>query len=64
MKKYTLIDIFSGIGGFHKGFLDTDRFELLLSADNNEDCANFHKTNYPTHPFEKVDLSKINEKEF
>ena len=64
MKKYTLIDIFSGIGGFHKGFLDTGRFEMLLSADYNEDCEKFYKTNYPTHPFEKVDLSKIDEKTF
>ena len=31
-RKYTLVDLFSGIGGFHNGFLDTDRFDLKLDV--------------------------------
>ena len=46
MKKYTLIDVFSGIGGFHNGFLNTERFEMLLAADYNQDCETFHKKNH------------------
>ncbi len=64
MKKYTLIDVFSGIGGFHSGFLSTGRFELLLATDFNKDCESFHRKNHPELPFEKIDLSQINEQEF
>ena len=63
-KKYTLIDVFSGIGGFHIGFLDTKRFNLSLAIDYNDDCEKFHHNNFPEHPFEKIDLSKINESKF
>mgnify|MGYP001470186543 CR=1 FL=1 len=48
MKKYTLIDVFSGIGGFHNGFLNTERFEMLLAADYNQDCESFHRKNLGT----------------
>ena len=34
MSKYTLIDVFSGIGGFHNGFLNTERFETFLDDNN------------------------------
>lgn len=64
MKKYTLIDVFSGIGGFHNGFLNTNCFEMLLAADFNQDCEIFHKINHPELPFEKIDLSKIDEKQY
>lgn len=58
-KKYTLIDLFSGIGGFHNGFLDSGRFELKLAVDFNKECALFHQENFPEIPFEQMDVSKI-----
>lgn len=64
MKKYSLIDIFSGIGGLHIGFLNTGRFDLKLAVDFNADCENFHKLNFPEFPFERIDLSQIDEVEF
>jgi|TARA_B100001964_G_C14119445_1_gene547644 DNA (cytosine-5)-methyltransferase 1 len=64
MKKYNLIDIFSGIGGFHTGFLKTNRFHLLYALDNNENCKEFHKINHPDLNFKKVDLSKIDERQY
>ncbi len=64
MKKYSLIDVFSGIGGFHSGFLNTGRFELLMAADFNKDCESFHKENHRELPFEKVDLSLIDEQKY
>ena len=59
-KKYTLVDLFSGIGGFHIGFLDTGRFDLKLAVDFNKDCALFHQLNFPELPFEQMDVSVIN----
>ena len=64
IKKYNLIDIFSGIGGFHSGFLDTKRFELLYAIDNDPQCEKFHKINHPKIKFENVDLSSIDEISF
>lgn len=64
MKKYTLIDVFSGIGGFHNGFLNTDRFDLLMAADYNVDCKKFHDVNHPELPFDLVDLSAIDEEKY
>ena len=64
MKKYSLIDIFSGIGGFHSGFLKTNRFDLLYALDNNSDCEEYHKINHPNLNFEKVDLSIIDERKY
>lgn len=58
-RKYTLVDLFSGIGGFHNGFLDTDRFDLKLAVDFNKECALFHQVNFPELPFEQMDISKI-----
>ncbi len=58
-RKYTLVDLFSGIGGFHNGFLDTDRFDLKLAVDFNKECALFHQVNFPELPFELMDVSKI-----
>jgi DNA (cytosine-5)-methyltransferase 1 len=58
-RKYTLVDLFSGIGGFHTGFLDTDRFDLKLAVDFNKECAIFHEVNFPGLPFEQMDVSKI-----
>ena len=58
-RKYTLVDLFSGIGGFHNGFLDTDRFDLKLAIDFNKECALFHQVNFPELPFEQMDVSKI-----
>lgn len=64
MNKYTLIDLFSGIGGFHSGFLKTGRFELLMAVDFNEHCESFHHINHPDLPFERVDLSIIDEQQY
>ena len=58
-RKYTLVDLFSGIGGFHIGFLDTERFDLKLAVDFNRECTLFHQVNFPELPFEQMDVSKI-----
>jgi DNA (cytosine-5)-methyltransferase 1 len=57
--KYTLVDLFSGIGGFHNGFLNTERFDLKLAVDFNKECTLFHQVNFPDLPFEQMDVSMI-----
>lgn len=58
-KKFTVVDIYAGIGGFYSGFLETKRFDLSLSIDFDDYCEEFHRINYPGLPFIKEDLTKI-----
>lgn len=55
-KEYTCIDLFSGAGGFVRGFKNS-RYKVLLSADFDLDCEKTHNLNYPDIPFVKGDLS-------
>lgn len=51
----TFIDLFCGIGGFHKGFND---FECVLACDINKDCRETYYNNYGIIP--KSDIFDIN----
>lgn len=58
--KYTVVDLFSGAGGFTIGFTKAN-FKILLSTDFDSDCANAHKKNMPTIPFLHSDIYNISE---
>lgn len=55
---YTFIDLFCGIGGFHKGFND---FQCVFSCDINKDCRETYYNNYGIIP--KGDIFDINNKD-
>ncbi len=59
-KKYTVVDLFSGAGGFTIGFAKAD-YKILLSTDFDDDCANVHKTNMPDIPFLHGDIYNLSE---
>lgn len=54
--KYTVIDLFSGIGGFALGF-EQAGWDTVLSVDYDKNVAATHKHNYPHIPYLNGDLS-------
>ena len=58
--KYTVVDLFSGAGGFTIGFTKAD-YKVLLSTDYDEDCAKVHKVNMPDIPFFQSDIYNLSE---
>lgn len=57
---YTLVDLFSGAGGFIVGFTKAN-FNVLFSTDFDKDCANVHRKNMPDVPFLESDIYDISE---
>ncbi len=62
-EKYTVVDLFAGVGGFYSGLIQTNRFDLKLSTDFDKYCEEFHKVNHPDLPFLKMDIKKLDENE-
>jgi len=60
MNKYTIVDLFSGVGGFQIGF-ENAGFTVLLSTDFDEDCEKAHRLNRPQVPFLRIDIHDLNE---
>ena len=58
---YTLVDLFSGAGGFLVGFTQAD-FRVLLSTDIDEDCEKVHSVNMPDIPFLRSNIYDVDEK--
>lgn len=48
-RHYTLIDLFSGAGGFTRGFHDTGRFQTLLANDIHPKMAQAYSNNFGPH---------------
>ncbi len=45
MKKYKVIDLFAGAGGLSYGFVQTERFQIVAAAENNENARKTYKNN-------------------
>jgi DNA (cytosine-5)-methyltransferase 1 len=54
-KKITFIDLFCGIGGFHKGL---EEFKCVFASDIDKECRNTYEKNYNIVP--KGDIFDIN----
>jgi len=46
LKKYRLIDLFSGCGGMTRGFMDTGRFESVFANDFNNFAVESYRANF------------------
>ena len=57
-KKYNVVDLFSGAGGFLLGF-ENEGFNIAQSTDFDEDCEKVHKLNRPDIPFVKADIREL-----
>lgn len=57
---YTFIDLFSGAGGFLRGFLDAG-FKPVLAVENWKPAVETHKANYPKVPIIDKDIRGISD---
>ena len=53
------IDLFSGIGGFHKGLLNAGGFECVFASEINTELQTLYHKNFSIHP--EGDIRKIHE---
>jgi DNA (cytosine-5)-methyltransferase 1 len=59
MKRYIVIDLFSGGGGFTRGFKEAG-FDIALAVDNDEACGETYKLNFPEAIVFVEDIRDIN----
>ena len=67
-KKYNVVDLFSGVGGFTLGFNQTQRFNTVFANDIDRDMCRAYKLNFPEvliseNAIESVDFSEIAKKQ-
>jgi DNA (cytosine-5)-methyltransferase 1 len=55
---YTVVDLFSGAGGFQIGF-ENSGFEIIFSTDFDKYCEAVHIKNRPHTPFFKTDIRDL-----
>ena len=60
-KKYKVIDLFCGIGGFSYGFEMTKKFEVVVGADIWNVALNTFKTNHKKTKLINEDITKMDE---
>lgn len=63
MKKYKVVSLYSGAGGFDLGFLNTGNFETVWAIDFNKDACDTYKYNIGDHiingDINNIDLNSI-----
>ena len=47
-KKYTVVDLFAGVGGLSYGFSRNDHFEIILANEMQKDIAKAYTINHPS----------------
>ena len=57
-KIYTVVDLFSGAGGFHLGFSQAG-FRIALAIDNDKSVAKTHEHNFPDIPLINKDIRDV-----
>jgi len=63
IRKPTFVDLFSGAGGFLRGFLNVG-YHPLFSVENWSPAIKTHKNNYPEVPIVTKDIRTISDKDF
>lgn len=61
MRKFKVIDLFSGAGGFSLGFHDLEEFDIVFANDFWKDAAETYTFNFPDVPFFEKDVKDIND---
>lgn len=54
MKKYKIIDLFAGVGGFRLGFENTKRFETVFSSEIDKIAAKVYEQNFGDNPLNDI----------
>lgn len=63
INKLNFVDLFSGAGGFLRGFINKD-FDPLFSIENWGPAIDTHKTNYPNVKIVEKDIREISDNEY
>ena len=60
-KKYTVVDLFAGVGGLSYGFTKNERFEIILANELEKDIAKAYSLNHPTVNIMQGDIKDLSE---
>ena len=60
LKKYNVVDLFCGAGGFSLGLKDTNRFNSILANDNDKDMCKAYSLNFSNTKVLSKCISDIN----
>ena len=61
MRKYKIVDLFSGAGGLELGF-EQAGYDVVFATDFDEHCEKVHLLNRPNIPFLRADIHNLDEK--
>lgn len=59
MKQYTILDLFSGVGGLSYGFTKHPEFQVLLANEIDKDIAKAYQLNHPDVMMLNCDISEL-----
>jgi len=60
-RKYTVADLFAGVGGLSYGFSRNDRFEIILANEMQKDIAKAYTLNHPSVNMLQGDIKDLSE---
>lgn len=60
-RKYTVVDLFAGVGGLSYGFSQSDRFEIILANEMQKDIAKAYTLNHPAVNMLQGDIKDLSE---
>lgn len=60
-RKYTVVDLFAGVGGLSYGFSQSDRFEIILANEMLKDIAKAYTLNHPAVNMLQGDIKDLSE---
>lgn len=60
-RKYTVVDLFAGVGGLSYGFSRNDRFEIILANEMQKDIAKAYTLNHPSVNMLQGDIKDLSE---
>lgn len=60
-RKYTVVDLFAGVGGLSYGFSKNDRFEIILANEMQKDIAKAYTLNHSTVNMLQGDIKDLSE---
>lgn len=60
-RKYTVVDLFAGVGGLSYGFSRNDRFEIILANEMQKDIAKAYTLNHPLVNMLQGDIKDLSE---
>lgn len=61
IRKYTVVDLFAGVGGLSYGFSKNEHYEIILANEMQKDIAKAYTLNHPTVNMLQGDIKDLSE---